>query len=145
MPTWTMHREVYTAGEKAALFDGICAQRTLTRTQLVASWRGRVCRKISCFFMSTLREAARSPRWTRCASGASVCNTWRASRLMSHSGCVFVTQDILTYRHIASSASFALSKELLMQARAPRHPVPVLNRTILTAVCRFERMLFNAL
>jgi hypothetical protein len=64
---------------------------------------------------------------------------------MSHSGCVFVTQDILTYRHIASSASFALSKELLMQARAPRHPVPVLNRTILTAVCRFERMLFNAL
>jgi hypothetical protein len=131
MPTWTMHREVYTAGEETALFDGICAHRTLTLAQLVASWRGRVCRKISCFFMSTLREAARSPRWTRYARAATVCTTvsttLRASRLMSHLGCVLVTQEILTYRHIASSASFALSKELLMQARAPRHPLPPLH------------------
>ena len=83
-----------------------------------------MCRKISCSFMSTLPEGARSLRWTRCAS---VCSTLRASRLMPHPGCIILTQEILTYRHIASSASFALSKELLMQARAPRHALPPLH------------------
>ena len=110
MPTWMMHREVYTASEEIGRLRRISRAHTRAVGGFV---EGPGVSEDLVFFY---QHVARGGTFSK-VDEVSRAFPPRIRSLPPH----FAAQAIMVYRHVASSASFALSKELLMQVCAHRH------------------------
>lgn len=115
MPTWTMHREVYTAGEQLE-------HRVTMRPYAVTVGGFVEGPGVSEDLVFFYQHMARGGTFSK-VDEVSCCFHVRPP-LGLHN--LLSMQEIMVYRHVASSASFALSKELLMQVCASSLSVPAI-------------------
>jgi hypothetical protein len=107
MPTWMMHREVYTASEE------IGRLRRILRAHIRAVGGFVEGPGVSEDLVFFYQHVARGGTFSK-VDEVSCAFPPHIRSLPPH----FAAQAIMVYRHVASSASFALSKELLMQVCA---------------------------
>lgn len=129
MPTWMMHRELYTAGESLGNFS----QSILMKRQLVDLSKALVCLRILFFFISIWQEEALSQKLTRFAHVSIVHHVlcWFCMTLSLPGNYGVQARRILCFVCLVEGASHASKpidtlRQLLAPSISTRRSVPML-------------------